>query len=272
MLTPETELNCGIFDSTVLHKNLSRTQPRTTVAYELELFHTDTGKSYMNGQECPVRRGLLLCAKPGAIRQSDLPVRCSYIRISAKAAERENIAVLLSSLPSYTDIESDEDIDELLALFSKLAGRLLESASETLVQIRANALFLDILYRLHRVCTQSREPLLRKPVGDVLHAAREYIDAHYRERCSLRDISAAVNLSPNYLHTVFREAFGETPYAYVTRKRIEAAKRLIMAGQHSMLQITNETGFCSQSHFNKVFKAQMGITPKQFRDSFLNEY
>jgi AraC-like DNA-binding protein len=273
MLIPETELSCGIFDSTALHKNVVHTQPRTVVGYELEIFHTDMGKSYMNETGHDVRRGMILCARPGAIRRSDLPVRCSFIRISAPAAEREGVAELLSSFLPYTYTESAEETDEMIALFSKLAKRLFEAPSSDMIAgIRANALFLDILYRLHRIFTKSAEPLLSKPAGDVLYAAREYIDEHYRENCSLRDISEAVSLSPNYLHTVFRQAFGETPYAYVTRKRIEKAKLLIMAGQLSMLRIANETGFCSQSHFNKVFKAQTGITPKQFRDSFLDEY
>lgn len=273
MLIPETELSCGIFDSTILRKNQIHTQPRTVTAYELEIFHTDIGKSYINDHGHKVRRGLFLCAKPGDVRQSDLPVRCSFIRIAEDAAEREGIARLIRTLPPYAYIERTEEIDELLAQFSRLAGYLLEvSCSEAWAHMRANAMLFELLYRLHRITTKSMEPLLAKPVGSILYAAREYINEHYRESCSLHEIAAAVNLSPNYLHSIFREAFGETPYACVTKKRIEAAKQLIMAGQHSMLCIAIETGFCSQSHFNKVFKAQTGITPKQFLDSFLNEY
>ena len=92
------------------------------------------------------------------------------------------------------------------------------------------------------------------------------------ESCSLDRIAHEVNLSPNYLHTAFKEAFGETPYAYVTRKRIEKAKRLIAAGRESMLTIALETGFCSQSHFNKVFKAHTGMTPKEYRNSIVDIY
>jgi AraC-like DNA-binding protein len=122
------------------------------------------------------------------------------------------------------------------------------------------------------MCARVPEPLRSGHVSDTLHSAREYINEHFTERCSLRDIAEAVNVSPNYLHTAFKEAFGETPYAYVTRKRIEKAKRLIAAGRESMLTIALETGFCSQSHFNKVFKAHTGMTPKEYRNSIVDIY
>jgi AraC-like DNA-binding protein len=271
MFRSESELGSGIFDSTTLHKNASQTQPRTVARYELEIFHTDTGKSYMNGVGHAARRGMLLCAKPGAIRHSDLPVRCSFIRLDAEAAAREGLVPLLCSLPDYTYVESPEEADELIALFSKLASHT-ETGEDIAARVRANALLLDILYRFHRICTRSTAPIASRPVPDVVHTAHEYINAHFCEECSLHQIAAAVNLSPNHLHALYRRAFGETPYACVIRKRIDKAKKMIAAGQISMPDIAAETGFCSQSHFNKVFKAHAGLTPREFRNQFFEEY
>jgi AraC-like DNA-binding protein len=63
-----------------------------------------------------------------------------------------------------------------------------------------------------------------------------------------------------------------TPYAAVTAKRVEQAQRLIAAGDKSMLEIALELGFCSQSHFNKVFKKETGMTPALYRRSVLARY
>lgn len=272
MLERETELTCGIFDSTVLRKNQAQTPPRTVTQYELEIFQTDTGKSYI-GEQCPdVRRGMLLFAQPGMVRKSDLPVRCGYIRISPEGAEREGLVPLLNALPPYFYIDQEEKTDEVIALFSKLAVHMVDAPSDAVGNVRINAILLDILYRLHRMCAHIPEPLRSGHVSDMLQSAREYINEHFTERCSLRDIADAVNVSPNYLHTAFHRTFGETPYGYVTKKRIDKAKKLIMAGHHSMLEIAIATGFCSQSHFNKVFKEQTGITPRRFRDGFSEEY
>lgn len=272
MLARETELACGIFDSTVQRKNQTLTPPRTVTHYELEIFHTDTGKSYV-GESChAARRGMLLFAKPGMTRRSELPVRCSYIRISPEAAEREGLLPLLDALPTFVCIDNDEKTDETVALFSKLAVQVVDAAPDAVGNVRVNAILFDILYRLHRLCARIPEPHRAGHVSDTLYSAREYINEHFTERCALRDIAAAVNVSPNYLHTAYHRTFGETPYGYVTRKRIDKAKMLIMAGHLSMLEIAIATGFCSQSHFNKVFKEQTGITPRRFRDGFSQEY
>ena len=272
MLTPEKDISCGIFDSSLLRKSQTKSNPREVASYELEIFLADGGVSFMNDEHREVRRGLLLCAKPGAVRRSDFPVKCAYIRITEGSAEREALSPLLSSLPSYTFIENRAAADEVIALFSKLERRLFGGNEDGLTALRANALFLDILYRLHKICGEVTDASSASPVGDPLHAAREYILEHFSESCSLRQIACEVNLSPNYLHTAFKDAFGETPYEYVTKMRIEKAKRLIAAGRESMLTIALETGFCSQSHFNKVFKSRTGLTPKEYRNSIVDIY
>ena len=272
MLTPEKDISCGIFDSSLLRKKQTKSNPRVVASYELEIFLDDGGMSFMNDEHREVRRGMLLCAKPGAVRHSHFPVKCGYIRITEEGAVREELSDLLSSLPSYTYVESKADSDEVIALFSKLERRLFAKSDDRLTVLRANALFLDILYRLHKICGAGIDTENARPVGDPLHAAREYIIEHFAESCSLERIAREVNLSPNYLHTAFKEAFGETPYAYVTGKRIEKAKRLIAAGRESMLDIALETGFCSQSHFGKVFKAHTGMTPREYRDSIVDIY
>ncbi|MBP3397122.1 MAG: helix-turn-helix transcriptional regulator [Clostridia bacterium] len=55
-------------------------------------------------------------------------------------------------------------------------------------------------------------------------------------------------------------------------RRIEQARRLISAGDKSMLEIALELGFCSQSHFNKVFKKETGMTPAAYRRGMLERY
>ena len=91
MLTPEKDISCGIFDSSLLRKKQTKSNPRVVASYELEIFLADGGVSFMNDEHREVRRGMLLCAKPGAIRRSDFPVKCGYIRITEESVRREGI-------------------------------------------------------------------------------------------------------------------------------------------------------------------------------------
>ena len=128
--------------------------------------------------------------------------------------------------------------------------------------MECNRLLLEILQIYLRQCCGGDKPQL---VSHTIREAYRYMDKHYCESCTLAQIAEAVHLSANHLHRIFVESEGHTPYEYVTEKRIEKAKTLILMGKHSLAQVALETGFCSQSHFTVVFKKSEGQTPAQYR-------
>ena len=68
---------------------------------------------------------------------------------------------------------------------------------------------------------------------------------------------------------IINQKYGSQRYGDILQA---ARKRLIAAGRESMLDIALETGFCSQSHFGKVFKSHTGMTPKEYRRSIIDIY
>ncbi len=272
MLRQGEELYSGIFDSRILRKGSAKSADRTVTCYELELFHETSGVSYVDGGRYPVRRGMLLCAKPGQIRHSEFPVRCSFIRMNAQAGQDKELLSLLSSLPTCTYLEHAETAEELFGLFAKLGAHQITSLPPKQSMLRINAELLHILYRIVRAIEQTAEAGTDRSVSRITREVYEYINEHYRESCSLAVLSEAVNVSPNHLHTVFTRDMGMTPLDYTMQKRINDAKRYIMAGEKTMLEIALEQGFCSQSHFNKVFLSVVGVTPMQYRKQLLEQY
>lgn len=272
MFLPRDELQCGVFDSTVLRGNKTVSPERRVTSFELELFHREGGISHIEGIAYPTKRGMLLCAKPGQIRYSEFPVRCSYIRIQP-GKDRE-IDALLSAAPDCLYPEEEGDVEGLMALFTKLCSLLIGGAPEreAVNGVYSNAILLEILHRMVRIWQGSASVAAKTPIHRIAADAYEYFNEHYAEDCSLKTVAAALHVSPNYLHTVFLREVGVTPFAYVTEKRIGRAKRLIAAGELSMLEIALETGFCSQSHFNKVFREATGCTPAVYRRKLLEQY
>lgn len=271
MFLPREELQCGVFDSTVLRGAKKKSADRIVTMYELELFHRDSGTSHVAQSTYSARRGMLLCAKPGQMRHSDFPVRCSYIRIQPQ--KDSDVDRLLSTAPDCLYIEDESAVEELMGLFTQLCSLLIgDHATEGLSSLRANRVLLDILYRLGRLWQGSGDVVAKTPIHRIAANAYEYINEHYAEDCSLHRIAAALHVSPNHLHTVFSREVGQTPLAYVMQCRVHRAKRLIAAGEKSMQEIALEVGFCSQSHFNKVFKEHTGETPASYRRRLLERY
>ena len=95
---------------------------------------------------------------------------------------------------------------------------------------------------------------------------------YFHESCSLGVLSRELHASPNHIRTVFQTEFGVSPYEYVLQKRIEEAKILIARQSTSFTDIAIRLGFCSQSHFNKVFKERVHFTPKEYQEAALKLY
>src|SRR6202453_5498089 len=83
--------------------------------------------------------------------------------------------------------------------------------------------------------------------------ARDYLAARFNERTSLAEAAAQAELSPFYFHRLFADAFNETPHQFVTRLRIDHAKQLLLAGNHSITDICLDTGYESLGSFSARF-------------------
>ncbi len=94
-----------------------------------------------------------------------------------------------------------------------------------------------------------------------------FIEGHYAERISLKDIAAAGNTSETECVRCFKKALGTTPYAYLLAHRISVAGELIRQGEQSITEIALDTGFGSASHFSKTFKRIMGMSPHAYAKS-----
>lgn len=95
--------------------------------------------------------------------------------------------------------------------------------------------------------------------------ARDYLAANFNERVRLSDAAAFARLSPFYFHRLFAETFHETPHEFVSRLRIEHAKKLLLGGNHSITDICLDAGYESLGSFSTRFRSLTGLSPAEFR-------
>lgn len=95
----------------------------------------------------------------------------------------------------------------------------------------------------------------------------EYIDQHLEENLTLIELASFVQMSSNYFASLFKQSTGLPPHQYITQCRIEKAKRLLRHSDLPIIEICQEVGFTSQSHFTRVFRQYTKTTPKAYRES-----
>lgn len=102
--------------------------------------------------------------------------------------------------------------------------------------------------------------------SQLAHQLRDLLNACYIAGISLADASAALHAHPAHLVRAFSKEFGIAPHQYLTGRRVDHARRLLLDGL-STNSVAVDTGFYDQSHLNRHFKKIVGISPSAFARS-----
>ncbi|MCD4532800.1 AraC family transcriptional regulator [Nocardioides sp. cx-169] len=139
-------------------------------------------------------------------------------------------------------------------------GDELEAASDLALVVER----LDAHLRGAPVAEAGRDAV-RDPVSDAGLAARlrELLDSHLVDGISLAEAAAELEASPVRLVRTFRRELGISPHRYLTGRRVDAARRLLLDGVPAA-RVAAEVGFHDQSHLTRHFKRVLGVPPGRY--------
>ncbi|TYP79137.1 response regulator [Paenibacillus methanolicus] len=104
----------------------------------------------------------------------------------------------------------------------------------------------------------------------IIFRSMDYIKANLHLDLTLELCAREVNLSWGYYSNLFKKATGTTFQHYVTQQKIERAKALLLA-DYQVQEIADQLGYEHRRYFSEVFKKQTGLTPTEFKESFLGK-
>jgi AraC family transcriptional regulator len=150
------------------------------------------------------------------------------------------------------------EVYQLANLMSRL-GRELTFGDDSSITIEAVAFELaGILERAF-----APEQLLPRWLREAVALLHE----RFCEPLSLQQIAAAIGVHPVHLARTFRAARHCTVGDYLRYLRVAFARRKLAESSMPIAEIAHRSGFSDQSHLDRVFKRQMGMTPSQFRST-----
>ena len=98
--------------------------------------------------------------------------------------------------------------------------------------------------------------------------AKRYIDSNYSQNITLDSLAEITHINKFYLAHSFTECVGQSPINYLTDRRLEACKGLLVSSNLSVAQVATSVGFSSQSYFSQIFRKKTGMTPRQYRSRY----
>ena len=101
----------------------------------------------------------------------------------------------------------------------------------------------------------------------LLLRARNRMDREFAVPLSVAELARTAGCSTSHFIRSFRSAFGETPHAYLRRRRVERAKELLRATDASVTEVCFAAGFGSLGSFSAAFKEVTGHSPTGYRST-----
>lgn len=143
------------------------------------------------------------------------------------------------------------------------------TAKESGYQYYLKTAMLQLLLLIARHSNQPADSasLCTNAAHKTISQAAAYINTHYPEDITLESVSRQFFISPCYFSRTFKSATGISFCEYLNGVRIKEAQRLLQKSDENISEIAQRVGFKSSTHFGRVFKATVGISPVVYRKS-----
>ena len=172
--------------------------------------------------------------------------------------QQKNLLICVATLVTRAAIRGGLNREQAFAL-SDMYIQKAELMTDVLGLTRLNAqMVLDFTKRVEAEKTGIHH-------SKRVRQARDYVLAHIGEMITTEQLAKELGMNRTYLCKLFAEETGLTVGRYVTRVKMEEAKRIMDITPKTIAEIAEYVGFSSQSYFQKVFKKLYGITPGEYR-------
>ena len=266
--------------SAAIYETVSRTEECR--AYDSRLFYMisgDVSVSIDGGKKFHLSTGSLLFIPAGArYKLSGQYLMCAVIgfdlddsysdiceRISpVPTSEFNEAGCHKCSIPPFDRYLLCEDMDSLREEFIRIEKIAASAEGEWRAELSARLKL--ILLKLAESVSENALP------AQMVEALDSYIRENASDEISNTEIGAIFGYHPFYVSRLIKEKKGLTLRQYIIAYRLKAAKRLLEVTARPIADIAEETGFTDASYFTKTFRSAFGVTPKEWRNKFKEEF
>ena len=227
---------------------------RVSHCYELEYIPWGEGEVITEGEHLPAVAGTVFFRKPNMRIHGILPYSSTGILLDALPVE---------DLPYHSVFPTSHTIAYLFKEVYQgyLSGNPVE-------ELRMKADVYNILYYLKNSENETRKvtesPAVHYHMAS-LEKLKRYIDQNLDRHLTLEEMAKHCSISPSFLCRLFKQAYGETVFSYLNRKRIQEARTLLIETEKPIKDICLSCGFANESYFYRAFRQTVHVTPTEFR-------
>ncbi|MBQ8816571.1 MAG: helix-turn-helix domain-containing protein [Lachnospiraceae bacterium] len=153
---------------------------------------------------------------------------------------------------------------KVIAAIDRLLGVVCSEEEEN--SLFAVGTIYEIIGGLYKYCELDFKMVYKE--DEAFRAVLEYVNNHFGEHISAKDISRQFGYNETYFCRRFKSITGITVMKYIQILRMEEAQRLLRSTDEEIGSIAWECGYADISYFSNCFKRHCGYTPTQFRQKY----
>ncbi|WP_226670948.1 response regulator transcription factor [Metabacillus litoralis] len=184
-----------------------------------------------------------------------------------KMAKEQEIYPVIIVISAYSEFEYAQEALRLgvtnyllKPISKKVLIEAVEAAEQSVVKLEQAGMIEKVVDK-KLVHLYSQNPSNPEPIREAI----QYINDHIKNELTQKEVAEHVHLNPSYLSVLFKEHVKLTFSEYVTRRRIQRAKELLISTNLPINDISEESGYKTAKYFIKIFKEMEGVTPSAYR-------
>jgi AraC-like DNA-binding protein len=251
--------------------------------YELRLVRSTSGKMFVGDYIGNFAPGNLVLVGPDlphnwiselavgesiALRDQVVHFSSEFVQgLQALMPEMRAVEPLLRRAQWGVEFHGADTIRQAIALFDQIAG------AQGMKRLARFLTLLELLASASDYRTLSSEyhqPLIDKKHLDWLNQAVDYILQHYARELPLDEVAQQMGMSATQFSKHFKRAAGHCFVDFVNQLRVSKASELLAQSELPVTEICFDVGYNSIANFNRRFLDIKGMTPSEYRKTYLN--
>ena len=193
--------------------------------------------------------------------------QCEFALVYFPLGQLEEVADYLRrpgqrlQVPWFNQVVAEDRA--LAQVVSSLIGAMSERANELYAETASTWLAAHVLMRTGAATEDARGE--REISDSRLRRVLDYISENFGDPLSLAELAAEAGISKFHFARLFRQKVGVAPHLFLTRVRLDAARRMLLGTDLSIKEIAGRCGYVSAAHFTTAFSTQHGVPPSRLR-------
>ncbi|MBF1001042.1 MAG: response regulator [Lachnospiraceae bacterium] len=123
----------------------------------------------------------------------------------------------------------------------------------------------QLLTGTFRDCMRESSEMAQRRSSKPIRFIENYCETHFADKITLDDMSAMLEMNPDYLSDLFKKETNKNFSAYITEIRMHHAKKLLVESNETIASIAERVGYSDPKYFSQLFKKTIGVKPIVYR-------